>query len=94
MLIKRSAFVCVGAHEDSADATVGGLEQGYVVCPSDKRFLLLFTFLKRNKNKKIMVRPPPLHVSFLLAPGSPVWFGADVCVCGCWVMLSGVLLVV
>lgn len=34
---------------------MGGLEQGYVVCPSDKRFLLLFTFLKRNKNKKIMV---------------------------------------
>jgi ATP-dependent RNA helicase DDX18/HAS1 len=36
-------------------ATVGGLEQGYVVCPSDKRFLLLLTFLKRNKGKKIMV---------------------------------------
>ena len=35
--------------------TVGGLEQGYVVCPSDKRFLLLFTFLKRNRNKKVMV---------------------------------------
>lgn len=30
--------------------------QGYVVCPSDKRFLLLFTFLKKNRNKKIMVR--------------------------------------
>lgn len=36
-------------------ATVGGLEQGYIVCPSEKRFLLLFTFLKRNRNKKIMV---------------------------------------
>ena len=36
-------------------ATVAGLEQGYVVCPSDKRFLLLFTFLKKNRNKKVMV---------------------------------------
>jgi len=28
---------------------------GYVVCPSEKRFLLLFTFLKKNRKKKIMV---------------------------------------
>jgi superfamily II DNA/RNA helicase len=33
-------------------ATVAGLEQGYVVCPSEKRFLLLFTFLKKNRKKK------------------------------------------
>ena len=31
------------------------LLQGYVVCPSEKRFLLLFTFLKKNRKKKIMV---------------------------------------
>ena len=37
------------------DATVAGLEQGYVVCPSEKRFLLLFTFLKKNRKKKVMV---------------------------------------
>merc|ERR1712230_357079 len=36
-------------------STVEGLEQGYVVCPSDTRFLLLFTFLKRNVKKKIIV---------------------------------------
>lgn len=36
-------------------ATVAGLEQGYVVCPSEKRFLLLFTFLKKNRKKKVMV---------------------------------------
>mmetsp|Transcript_2742 Transcript_2742/g.3972 ORF Transcript_2742/g.3972 Transcript_2742/m.3972 type:complete len:613 (+) Transcript_2742:108-1946(+) len=36
-------------------ATASGLEQGYVTVPSDKRFLLLFTFLKKNKKKKIMV---------------------------------------
>ncbi|CAD5209459.1 unnamed protein product [Bursaphelenchus xylophilus] len=39
----------------AAEATVDGLEQGYVVCPSEKRFMLLFTFLKKNKSKKIMV---------------------------------------
>jgi len=36
-------------------ATVAGLTQGYVVCPAASRFLLLFTFLKRNKDKKVMV---------------------------------------
>lgn len=30
-------------------STVEGLEQGYVICDSDKRFLLLFSFLKRQK---------------------------------------------
>ena len=29
--------------------------QGYVIVPSDSRFLLLFTFLKKNKDKKVMV---------------------------------------
>jgi len=47
--------VYVGVHDDSTVATVQGLEQGYVVCPSDTRFLLLFTFLKRNKKKKVIV---------------------------------------
>jgi len=41
--------------EHRPTATVEGLEQGYVVCPSDMRFMLLFTFLKRNQKKKIMV---------------------------------------
>ncbi|AOW29881.1 ATP-dependent RNA helicase HAS1 [Candida albicans P57072] len=36
-------------------STADGLEQGYVVCDSDKRFLLLFSFLKRNVKKKIIV---------------------------------------
>jgi hypothetical protein len=35
--------------------TVEGLEQGYCIIPSDKRFLVLYSFLKRNLNKKIMV---------------------------------------
>ena len=36
-------------------STVAGLEQGYVICESDKRFLLLFTFLKKMSKKKVIV---------------------------------------
>ncbi|CAF1098055.1 unnamed protein product [Rotaria sordida] len=45
----------VGVDDTSEQATVEGLEQGYVVVPQDKRFLLLFTFLKKNQKKKMMV---------------------------------------
>eukprot|EP00741_Cyanophora_paradoxa_P000732 tig00000441_g705.t1 len=45
----------VGVHDNAVTATVDGLEQGYVVCPSDRRFLLLFTFLKKNLKKKVIV---------------------------------------
>lgn len=36
-------------------ATVDGLEQGFVICSAADRFKLLFTFLKRNRGKKVMV---------------------------------------
>jgi superfamily II DNA/RNA helicase len=36
-------------------STVDMLEQGYVVCDSDQRFMLLFTFLKKNLKKKVIV---------------------------------------
>lgn len=36
-------------------STVITLSQGYVVCPSDRRFLLLFTFLRKNLKKKVVV---------------------------------------
>ncbi|XP_077131691.1 ATP-dependent RNA helicase DDX18, partial [Ranitomeya variabilis] len=52
-LKKEPLYVGVDDHKDTA--TVEGLEQGYVVCPSEKRFLLLFTFLKKNRKKKMMV---------------------------------------
>uniref|UniRef100_A0A2K5EJF9 ATP-dependent RNA helicase n=1 Tax=Aotus nancymaae TaxID=37293 RepID=A0A2K5EJF9_AOTNA len=45
----------VGVDDDKTNATVDGLEQGYIVCPSEKRFLLLFTFLKENQKKKLTV---------------------------------------
>mmetsp|Transcript_17251 Transcript_17251/g.39872 ORF Transcript_17251/g.39872 Transcript_17251/m.39872 type:complete len:605 (+) Transcript_17251:122-1936(+) len=53
--INPKTAIYVEVESDSKEATAENLEQGYVTCPSDKRFLLLFTFLKKNKNKKIMV---------------------------------------
>lgn len=51
----RTAPKYIGVDDGRSKATVEGLEQGYCVVPSAKRFLLLFTFLKKNKSKKIMV---------------------------------------
>ncbi|CAO1635679.1 unnamed protein product [Sympodiomycopsis kandeliae] len=51
----RPGPLYINVHADLAASTVSGLEQGYVVCPSEGRFLLLFTFLKRNANKKCIV---------------------------------------
>ena len=53
--INQKSAVFVEVPSETKLATVAGLEQGFVTCPSDKRFLLLFTFLKKNKKKKIMV---------------------------------------
>lgn len=54
--INQKSAIFVEVPSETNLATVAGLEQGFVTCPSDKRFLLLFTFLKKNKrNKKIMV---------------------------------------
>ncbi|KAJ9389624.1 hypothetical protein DTO063F5_2117 [Paecilomyces variotii] len=36
-------------------STVDGVEQGYIICEADKRFLLLFALLKKNQKKKIIV---------------------------------------
>jgi ATP-dependent RNA helicase DDX18/HAS1 len=52
-LKKKPHEVHVDSNQETA--TVEGLEQGYVVCDSDTRFLLLFTFLKKNIKKKIIV---------------------------------------
>ncbi|KAF0297055.1 ATP-dependent RNA helicase DDX18 [Amphibalanus amphitrite] len=54
-LALKSDPVYVGVDDLEEKATVSGLEQGYVVCPSEKRFMLLFTFLKKNRKKKVMV---------------------------------------
>lgn len=51
----RPGPLYINVASESEASTVAGLEQGYVVCESDKRFLLLFSFLKRNVTKKIIV---------------------------------------
>jgi ATP-dependent RNA helicase DDX18/HAS1 len=51
----RPGPLYINVENENAHSTVEGLEQGYVVCDSDKRFLLLFSFLKRNLKKKIIV---------------------------------------
>merc|ERR1712093_393685 len=46
-------YINVDSHRDTS--TAEGLEQGYVVCESNMRFLLLFTFLRKNLKKKVIV---------------------------------------
>jgi len=54
-LKKEPIYIGIEEKNKGDLATVEGLEQGYVICPSEKRFLLLFTFLKKNRKKKVMV---------------------------------------
>ncbi|KAI5864106.1 ATP-dependent RNA helicase HAS1 [Durotheca rogersii] len=51
----RPGPLYINVDEESTSSTVAGLEQGYVLCEADKRFLLLFSFLKRNLKKKVIV---------------------------------------
>jgi ATP-dependent RNA helicase DDX18/HAS1 len=45
----------INVDANNKHSTVETLEQGYVVCEPDKRFLLLFSFLRRYSKKKIIV---------------------------------------
>eukprot|EP01041_Mallomonas_annulata_P002282 gene2282-4442_t len=51
----KSNPIYVGVHDEATVATVDSLQQGYVICPAQKKLSLLFTFLKKNKDKKVMV---------------------------------------
>ncbi|ORZ30065.1 P-loop containing nucleoside triphosphate hydrolase protein [Catenaria anguillulae PL171] len=51
----RKQPLYINVDEQKSHATAEGLEQGYVVCPSEQRFMLLFTFLKKNLKKKVIV---------------------------------------
>ncbi len=51
----RPGPLYVDVDKQELTSTVSTLSQGYVVCPSDRRFLLLFTFLKKNMKKKMVV---------------------------------------
>ncbi|CAN6217025.1 unnamed protein product [Urochloa humidicola] len=47
----------IGVDDDKTNATVEGLQQGYCVISSERRFLVLYAFLNKqqSKNKKVMV---------------------------------------
>lgn len=47
--------IYVGVHDKNEVSTVAGLEQGFLIVSSEKRFLLLYTFLRKNMKKKIIV---------------------------------------
>ncbi|KAL8141858.1 hypothetical protein V2J09_014890, partial [Rumex salicifolius] len=47
--------IYVDVDEGRKRVTNEGLQQGYVVVPSERRLVLLYSFLKRNLTKKIMV---------------------------------------
>ncbi|WVQ78072.1 ATP-dependent RNA helicase HAS1 [Cryptococcus sp. DSM 104549] len=51
----RPGPLYINVDETKQASTVDMLEQGYVVCDSDQRFMLLFTFLKKNLKKKVIV---------------------------------------
>ncbi|KAI0034922.1 DEAD-domain-containing protein [Vararia minispora EC-137] len=51
----RPGPLYIDVHGSESTSTNSTLSQGYVVCPSDRRFLLLFTFLKKNLKKKAVV---------------------------------------
>ncbi|KAK9105560.1 hypothetical protein Scep_022404 [Stephania cephalantha] len=47
--------VYIDVDDGRTKATVEGLQQGYCIVPSEKRFILLYSFLRRNLTKKVMV---------------------------------------
>ncbi|GAV62816.1 DEAD domain-containing protein/Helicase_C domain-containing protein/DUF4217 domain-containing protein [Cephalotus follicularis] len=47
--------VYIDVDDGRTKVTNEGLQQGYCVVPSAKRFILLYSFLKRNMSKKVMV---------------------------------------
>ena len=48
----------VGVDDAQKASTREGLEQGYCCVPIEDRFRLLFTFLKKNLNKKVRSAAP------------------------------------
>lgn len=52
----RQGPLYINVDEEKQFSTAEGLEQGYIVCDADKRFLLLYSFLYRtHKQKKVIV---------------------------------------
>ncbi|GER28057.1 ATP-dependent RNA helicase has1 [Striga asiatica] len=51
----QSTPVYIDVDDGRRRVTNEGLQQGYCIVPSAKRFILLYSFLKRNLSKKVMV---------------------------------------
>jgi len=51
----REKPIYIGVDDRAENATAAGIEQGFVIVQSERRFQLLFTFLKKNLRKKIIV---------------------------------------
>ncbi|XP_038895340.1 DEAD-box ATP-dependent RNA helicase 51-like [Benincasa hispida] len=51
----QSTPIYIDVDDGRTKVTNEGLQQGYCVVPSSKRFILLYSFLKRNLSKKVMV---------------------------------------
>jgi ATP-dependent RNA helicase DDX18/HAS1 len=53
----RPGPLYINVDEEKQFSTVDGLEQGYVLCDADRRFILLFSFLRQmnQKKKKVIV---------------------------------------
>ncbi|KKY32606.1 putative atp-dependent rna helicase has1 [Diaporthe ampelina] len=51
----RPGPLYINVDEEKEFSTVEGVEQGYCIVDADKRFLLLFSFLKKMAKKKIIV---------------------------------------
>lgn len=54
-LIYKKEPLYIGVGDPKDKATVAGLEQGFVFCEPDQRLRFLYTFLRKKKNKKVMV---------------------------------------
>ncbi|CAM0876950.1 unnamed protein product [Alopecurus aequalis] len=52
---QKGTPVYISVNDVKAIATVAGLQQGYCVIPSNDKFPILYSFLKKKQSKKIMV---------------------------------------
>ncbi|XP_047085937.1 DEAD-box ATP-dependent RNA helicase 27-like [Lolium rigidum] len=52
---QKGTPVYISVHDVKSKATVAGLQQGYCVIPSNEKFPILYSFLKKKKSKKVMV---------------------------------------
>jgi ATP-dependent RNA helicase DDX18/HAS1 len=51
----RPGAIHIDVDGKEQSSTVATLSQAYVVCQSDQRFLLLYTFLNKNRTKKMVI---------------------------------------